>query len=381
MLGHFFETRTTQGDAKHWKSAPAITAALAHHQTGIRQWERNEDILTSGFEAGTSENEGIAPFPFRWRATGIEVPFLNGIMCNFMVYQDRLEANLFQLFANPENSERFSIISVFFINVVGEQKQEQLVRFFVVVYTFPSTSTLLLFALRYRCSGVPVLKWTAKKVAWGVLSGAKKYVLIVFIKVSRFQTFLGYLFSLRRMFSVNLKQDLTIVISLVVYNHFITYLPCIYPRHGGGGRGITRKSRNHEVPQRIREDLIATQRQYWRKGDTETRHQQLLQLFTVIQVREIVEEKWRFVRSIRPSKHGRPQKFFQGGGQSRHFAYPFQVVDDATQMDVHKTLHPFYTTKKIPNATATVAYKVYALQKFTLRKCLFLLSIDILRVT
>ena len=37
---------------------------------------------------------------------------------------------------------------------------------------------------------------------------------------------------------------------------------------------------------------------------------------------------------------------FPGGGQSWHFAYPFQVVDDATQMDVHKTLHPFYTTKK-----------------------------------
>jgi len=72
---------------------------------------------------------------------------------------------------------------------------------------------------------------------------------------------------------------------------------------------------------------------------------------------------------------------FSRGGQSRHFAYPFQVVDDATQMDVHKTLHPFYTTKKIPNATATVAYSVFALQKFTLRKCLFLLSMDILRVT
>jgi len=41
-------------------------------------------------------------------------------------------------------------------------------------------------------------------------------------------------------------------------------------------------------------------------------------------------------------QHGRPQKFFQGGGQSRHFAYPFQVVDDATQIDIHKT-------KIIPN--------------------------------
>jgi len=38
-----------------------------------------------------------------------------------------------------------------------------------------------------------------------------------------------------------------------------------------------------------------------------------------------------------------------------HFAYPFQVVDDAGQLDVHKTLHLFYTTKKMPNVTATVA--------------------------
>jgi len=36
------------------------------------------------------------------------------------------------------------------------------------------------------------------------------------------------------------------------------------------------------------------------------------------------------------------------------FAYPFQVSDDVTQMDVHKMLYPFYTTKKMPNVLATV---------------------------
>jgi len=42
-----------------------------------------------------------------------------------MVYQDRLEANSLQLFAHPENSEWFSIISVinFEVNIVAEQKQ------------------------------------------------------------------------------------------------------------------------------------------------------------------------------------------------------------------------------------------------------------------
>jgi len=39
-------------------------------------------------------------------------------------------------------------------------------------------------------------------------------------------------------------------------------------------------------------------------------------------------------------KHGRPQKYFQGW-QHRHFAYPFQVANDAMQMYVHKTLYPF----------------------------------------
>jgi len=62
---------------------------------------------------------------------------------------------------------------------------------------------------------------------------------------------------------------------------------------------------------------------------------------------------------------------FSRGGQSRHFADPFQVADDATQIDVHKTLHPFYTTKKRPNLTATDVYSVFTLRKFYTRQCLF----------
>jgi len=40
-----------------------------------------------------------------------------------MVYQDRIERNLLQLFAHPENSEYFSIISgiIFEVNIVAEQ--------------------------------------------------------------------------------------------------------------------------------------------------------------------------------------------------------------------------------------------------------------------
>ena len=35
-------------------------------------------------------------------------------------------------------------------------------------------------------------------------------------------------------------------------------------------------------------------------------------------------------------------RFFSRGGQHRNFAYPFQVADDAMQMDVYKTLCTFY---------------------------------------
>ena len=52
--------------------------------------------------------------------------------------------------------------------------------------------------------------------------------------------------------------------------------------------------------------------------------------------------------------NGRLNNSFQEG-QRRPFPYPFYVAIDAMQMDVHKTLHPFYTTKKIPHVMAAVA--------------------------
>ena len=30
------------------------------------------------------------------------------------------------------------------------------------------------------------------------------------------------------------------------------------------------------------------------------------------------------------------------------------IADDAIQMEVHKTLYPFYTTKKMPHVTVTI---------------------------
>ena len=49
---------------------------------------------------------------FKREAMVAEKPVYNSIIGNFMVYQDRLKTNLLQLFADPKNTERFSIFSV-----------------------------------------------------------------------------------------------------------------------------------------------------------------------------------------------------------------------------------------------------------------------------
>jgi len=46
---------------------------------------------------------GHCPLPYRQEGNGGEVPFHNSITGNVMVYHDRLETNLLQLFAHPEN--------------------------------------------------------------------------------------------------------------------------------------------------------------------------------------------------------------------------------------------------------------------------------------
>jgi len=48
------------------------------------------------------------------------------------------------------------------------------------------------------------------------------------------------------------------------------------------------------------------------------------------------------------------RRYFSTGGQRRQFSYPFQVADDAMEMDVNKTLYPYCTTKETPHVAATV---------------------------
>jgi len=82
-------------------------------------------ILTSS-GAGERVHDGVFPPPIHKGGNGDVGSFLCGsIAGNFMVYQDRLETNLLQLFAHPETSERFSVISdtAFEVNIAAGQKQ------------------------------------------------------------------------------------------------------------------------------------------------------------------------------------------------------------------------------------------------------------------
>jgi len=63
---------------------------------------------------------------------------------------------------------------------------------------------------------------------------------------------------------------------------------------------------------------------------------------------------------------------FSRGGQSRHFAYIFQAVGNAMEMDIFK---------KMSNVTATVAHMVSLVRNFTLSKIFVLGSMDISRLS
>ena len=71
--------------------------------------------------------------------------FHNRITGNFMVYHDRFQTNLLQLFENPKNSEWFSVISAI---IWGQHcccaKASIIANDFFIFYKFPLPSTLLL---------------------------------------------------------------------------------------------------------------------------------------------------------------------------------------------------------------------------------------------
>jgi len=76
-------------------------------------------------DAGERVHDGAFPLPFHKEGNVARGVFLWSIIGNFMAYQDRIETNLLQLFAHPETSEWFSIISgiIFEVNIVAEREQ------------------------------------------------------------------------------------------------------------------------------------------------------------------------------------------------------------------------------------------------------------------
>jgi len=72
------------------------------------------------WEAGPLDNECIFLPALSQGGNGVWGAFqVNSIVANFMVYEDRLQTNLLQLFTDPENSEWFSIISIIIIFYCG----------------------------------------------------------------------------------------------------------------------------------------------------------------------------------------------------------------------------------------------------------------------
>jgi len=77
-----------------------------------------------------------------------------------------------------------------------------------------------------------------------------------------------------RLFSLNLKQVLTVGILLVTNIHFLrVWLAHIFDMLGGDKR-ITRKCKNPEASQSTRKVFVATQRQHFWDACTKTTHRQ-----------------------------------------------------------------------------------------------------------
>jgi len=76
--------------------------------------------------------------------------FHHSIVGNFMVYQDRIETNLLQLFAQQGNSEWFSIISVVILrSILLLNRNKNIGNDLLVFYKFPFPSTFILLPLPF----------------------------------------------------------------------------------------------------------------------------------------------------------------------------------------------------------------------------------------
>ena len=83
------------------------------------------NIFILWIEARTPGSRKVTGMSSCYFKRGRRFLFHYSIMGNFIVYQDRIETNLLQLFVQQENSEWLSIISVIFeVNILAEQKQK-----------------------------------------------------------------------------------------------------------------------------------------------------------------------------------------------------------------------------------------------------------------
>ena len=90
--------------------------------------------------------------------------FHYSIVGNFMVYQDRIETNLLQLFAQQENSEWFQSFPLAFLRLILLlNRNKNIGKHLLVFYKFPFPRTFILLPLPYRCFSGPEKKHCCHK--------------------------------------------------------------------------------------------------------------------------------------------------------------------------------------------------------------------------
>jgi len=71
--------------------------------SSLRGSFNSNPLLRTPLAGQRGHDEGNAPCRLKSGTTGADMPFHNNIIGNFMVYEDRLEKSLLQLFQRPEN--------------------------------------------------------------------------------------------------------------------------------------------------------------------------------------------------------------------------------------------------------------------------------------
>jgi len=145
---------------RHWWSVPFDNNCNAFLTREATLFWQNFKTLAGPISFTRDVGEwGHSLLTFLKGANVADVPFHNSIMRDFMVYQDRLETNLLQLFAYTENSEWFSNFPFFFLSstLLLNRNKHNWFRFFYYFLWVSIALNSFTASLPFCCSVIPVL--------------------------------------------------------------------------------------------------------------------------------------------------------------------------------------------------------------------------------